>query len=89
MLRPLIFAALALTAASPAVAQTTTSPSTPAPTAKVKDPNRKICEKVERIGSRLAVDRICMTATQWEEHRREQRDHIERIKQAVNQNPSR
>ena len=86
MLKPLIIAALAFTAAPPAIAQTATSP---APTSKAKDPNRKICEKVERIGSRLAVDRICMTAAQWEEQKRAQREHVEGVQRNVNQAPSR
>ena len=87
MLKPLIIAALVLTAGSPAVAQTAISNSTPA-TAKAKDPNRKICEKVEKIGSRLNVVRICMTAAQWEEQRRENREHVERVQRIVNQAPS-
>ena len=82
MLKPLIIAALALTAASPAIAQTATSSS------KAKDPNRKICEKVERIGSRLAVDRICMTAAEWDAQKRAQREHIENVQRGVNQRPS-
>jgi hypothetical protein len=85
MLKPLLIAAMALTAASPAIAESTNSP---AATAKSKDPNRKICEKVERIGSRLATDRICMTAAQWEEQRRENREHVERVQRIVNQAPS-
>ena len=84
MLKPLLIAAMALTAASPAIAESTGSPTT----AKSKDPNRKICEKVERIGSRLATDRICMTAAQWEEQKRENREHVERVQRVVNQAPS-
>ena len=83
MLKPLIIAALALAAASPAIAETASSPAS-----KAKDPNRKICEKVERIGSRLAVDRICMTAAQWEEQKRAQREHVEGVQRIVNQEPS-
>ena len=85
MLKPLLIAALALSAASPAIAESTSAPTT---TAKSKDPNRKICEKVERIGSRLATDRICMTAAQWEEQKRENREHVERVQRIVNQAPS-
>lgn len=88
MLKPLIIAALTLTAASPALGQTTTTTSTPAPTAKAKDPNRKICEKIEKIGSRLNVVRVCMTAAQWEEQKREHREHFERVQRVVNQSPS-
>jgi hypothetical protein len=81
MLKPLIIAALALTAASPAIAEAT-------PAAKAKDPNRKICEKIERIGSRLAVDRICMTAAEWEAQKRAQREHVEDVQRTVNQRPT-
>jgi hypothetical protein len=86
MLKPLIIAALALTAASPAIAETASSPTA---TSKAKDPNRKICEKVERIGSRLAVDRICMTAAEWEAQKRAQREHVENVQRTVNMEPSR
>ncbi|HEU5286321.1 MAG TPA: hypothetical protein VFU20_07420 [Sphingomicrobium sp.] len=86
MLKPLIIAALAVTAASPAVADT---PPAAAKTAeKAKDPNRKICEKIEKIGSRLNVVRVCMTAAQWDEQRRENREHFERVQRVVNQSPS-
>ena len=85
MLKPLVIAALALTAAPPATAQTVTSPSR---TSKAKDPNRKICEVIERIGSRLAVDRVCMTAAQWEEQKRLQREHVEGVQRNVGQRPS-
>ena len=87
MLKPLIIAALVLTAGSPAVAQTATSSSTPV-AAKAKDPNRKICEKVEKTGSRVNVVRICMTAAQWEEQKRENREHLERVQRAVGTAPS-
>jgi hypothetical protein len=85
MLKPLIIAALALTAASPAIAETANSPTA---AAKAKDPNRKICEKIERIGSRLAVDRICMTAAEWDAQKRAQREHVENVQRTVNQRPT-
>lgn len=87
MLKPLIIVSLAVAGASPAFAQAPEpSSSTPAP--KAKDPNRKICEKVEKIGSRLNVVRVCMTARQWEEQKREHREHFERVQRVVNQRPS-
>jgi hypothetical protein len=43
-----------------------------------KDPNRLICEKQEVIGSRLATKKICLTAAQWEERKREDREAIEK-----------
>ncbi len=85
MLKPLIIAALAVAAASPAHADTATATKV---AEKAKDPNRKICEKVEKIGSRLAVVRVCMTAQQWEEQKRDHRENFERVQRVVNQAPS-
>jgi hypothetical protein len=88
MLKPLIIAALAITASSPALADAVTTTSTTDASAKAKDPNRKICEKVEKIGSRLSVVRVCMTARQWEEQKRAHREDLERVQRVVNQSPS-
>ena len=82
MLKPLIIAALAITAASPAFGETATASKL---TDKAKDPNRKICEKVEKIGSRLNVVRVCMTAQQWEEQKRSHREDFERAQRNVGQ----
>jgi len=87
MLKPLIIAALAITTASPALGETVTTTTTNV-TEKAKDPNRKICEKVEKIGSRLNVVRVCMTARQWEEQKRAHREDFERVQRVVNQSPS-
>jgi len=46
--------------------------------AENKDPNRIICEKQEVVGSRLATKKICMTAAQWEDRRREDREAVEK-----------
>lgn len=43
-----------------------------------KDPDRIICEKQEVVGSRLATRRVCMTAAQWEERKREDRQAIDK-----------
>ena len=86
MLKPLMIFALAVTAASPALADTPTTDSKA--TTKAKDPNRKICEKVEKIGSRLNIVRVCMTAAQWEEQKREHRESAERVQRNVNQAPA-
>jgi len=87
MFKPLIIAALAITTASPALGETVTTTISNV-TEKAKDPNRKICEKVEKIGSRLSVVRVCMTAQQWEEQKRSQREDFERVQRVVNQAPS-
>jgi hypothetical protein len=43
------------------------------------DPDRIICEKIEQIGSRLATRRVCMTAAQWAEKRRLDREELQTI----------
>jgi predicted ATP-grasp superfamily ATP-dependent carboligase len=43
-----------------------------------KDPNRIICEKQEVLGSRVATKKVCLTAAQWEDRRREDREAIEK-----------
>jgi hypothetical protein len=46
--------------------------------ADTKDPNRIICEKQEVVGSRLATKRVCMTAAEWADRRREDRQAIDK-----------
>ena len=69
-----------LVGAAPALAQTQEA-NQPAPTSKSKDPNRVICEKVQDTGSRIGGKRICMTAAQWEEQRRRDREYVEDAQQ--------
>jgi len=76
----LVAASGALLFASPAFAQTQAN-TQPAPASKGKDPNRVICEKVEDTGSRVASAKICMTAQQWEEKRRADREYLEDAQQ--------
>jgi hypothetical protein len=64
-----IFAALALV---PAIAAAEEKQ------APAKDPNRIICEKQEVVGSRLATKKICMTAAEWAERKREDREAVEK-----------
>ena len=66
--------------AAPALAQSQAK-GQPAPTSKAKDPNRIICQKVEETGSRVASAKICMTAQQWEEKRRGDREYLEDAQQ--------
>ena len=85
MLKPVLMVAL-VAFAVPAVAG---GASNPAPKALPKgDPNRIICEREEVIGSRLGGRRVCLTALQWEEKRREHRESTERVQRSVNQSPS-
>jgi len=66
-------------AASPVLAQAQTN-NKPAPSS-TKDPNRIICQRIEETGSRVASKRVCMTAQQWEEQRRSDREYVEDAQQ--------
>ena len=43
------------------------------------DPNEVICQKLEVIGSRLAVKKFCLTRSQWQDLRLQDRQFIEKI----------
>jgi hypothetical protein len=45
--------------------------------AKTLDPNQVVCEKIEVVGSRVAVKRVCMTRSQWAERRLQDRQDLE------------
>jgi hypothetical protein len=64
-----IFATLALTPAIAAAEDKKTD---------AKDPDRIICERQKSTESRVATKRVCMTAAEWDERRREDRDAIEK-----------
>jgi hypothetical protein len=75
-------AAVALVLSTPAAAQITFDDSPPAPAAvgkDGKDPNRIVCERHEEIGSRLGAKKVCKSAAQWDEERRQQRDTLEGV----------
>ena len=42
------------------------------------DSNETTCRIISDTGSRLARSRICMTRAQWEEHRRNTRQDVDR-----------
>lgn len=50
------------------------------------DPNQVVCETIRETGSRLNVNRICMTNAQWRELRRQTREDVDRA-QAVRVRP--
>ena len=68
-----------LVSAAPAFAQA--QPTQAAPTSKAKDPNRVICERMKDTSSRIGGKRVCMTAAQWEEQRRRDREYVEDAQQ--------
>lgn len=87
MFKLVTLAAVVAFGATSAVAQVTYIESA-RPATNVKDPNKLICQRVEQIGTRLGARRVCLTALQWEEQRREQREDLERVQRIVNQSPS-
>ena len=46
------------------------------------DPNRKICQEVGTIGTRLGKKKICATAAEWEEKKRQDRDVVDQSQRA-------
>lgn len=62
-------------ARDPAVVKTAAQPGA------VKGPNpaEVVCEKVERIGTRLVSDRVCMTRAEWAEQKRRNRAEIDHV----------
>ena len=83
MMKVIIAGSIAAALSSAAGAQTVSiMSSNPAPKFS-KDPNRKICETVEKTGSRLGAVRTCMTAQQWYDQRHEHRNDTERAQKNI------
>jgi hypothetical protein len=79
MLKCMSIAAVALITAVPASAQITfdDTPATGAANAKDPKAGQLICERHEEIGSRVAAKKVCKTAAQWEQQRRQERQAVE------------
>lgn len=69
-------------AASPVLAQTTDKDTTRNPDERV------ICQKEEKIGSRLAPKKICLTAKEWKERAALNREETERVQQGTGVRPA-
>jgi len=69
----------ALLAGVPASAQTVPAQQQPAAVPKAQDPNRIICERQEELGSRLGGKKVCMTAKEWDDQRRMNRESTEML----------
>jgi len=81
MIRYFALGAILLAGAVPAVAQ---APDAAGQTgAKVKDPNRKICEEFKATGSRVGGRRVCMTAAEWAAQRQDNRDDVEKAQKSI------
>jgi hypothetical protein len=90
MIRSACLILVAATSGFPALAQVTSIESaTAARQPKLAgDLNRIVCDRVQRTGSRLAVDKVCMTVREWADHRDGHRADLEKVQQVVNQEPS-
>jgi len=67
--------------AAQAPAESSAQPAKPQNPAATDDPARIICEKVEQIGTRIGSKRVCMTAAEWAEQRRQNREVVEHAQQ--------
>lgn len=76
MFKRSVFAVVAILLAAPAATQNS-SPTRPA--AGGRDPNRIVCERIEELGTRLGARKVCMTAAEWAEQRRQDRQQIDRL----------
>ena len=76
MLRMIALAALILSAAAPAQV---TSYMTNNPAPLKGDSNKIVCEKVERIGTRLGAKKLCLTVTEWNELKRAHQERTQQI----------
>lgn len=52
-----------------------------------RNPDRRICHRIDQTSSRIPSRTICKSARDWEEESQEQRDAIERAQRAVNPQP--
>jgi hypothetical protein len=71
-------AGLAVLVASPVLADNSGQAPPPANQTNTSDPTEIVCQKVEVLGSRLAVKKVCMTRSQWEDSRRQDRQAVEK-----------
>ncbi len=77
ILRKLALAASLL--ATSAYAQPTTPYRADSSADSKNDPNKIVCQKEERIGSRLGAKKICLTVAEWAARAREGRDQTEDV----------
>ena len=80
MLKSILLAALLLSAAAPAQV---TSYKTNNPAPLKGDANKIVCEKQEKIGTRLGAKKVCLTVAEWNERAKADRDMTERIQSGV------
>ena len=71
-------AGLAVLVASPVSADNSGQAPRPANQTNTPDPSEMVCQRVEVLGSRLAVKKVCMTRSQWDDSRRQDRQAVEK-----------
>lgn len=72
------------TSAPPAsVSATATTANPAAPDPNKSDLNRVVCEKQDKIGTRLGAHKVCMTVAQWAEFRKDVQDQTQHIQQNI------
>ena len=70
--------------ASPIVVQgDKAAPQTAAFPSAIDQADPLICERIQEIGSRLKVKKVCLTKSQWDAQKREDRMNIERLLQGT------
>ena len=80
MLKALVTGAILIATAAAAQSQGGTSGTRRGPSG---DPGEVVCVSEKQIGSRLAQRRVCRTRAEWEEHRVEHQQEIERAQQQM------
>ena len=79
-----LLSACMLLATAPALAQVTTIENANSNPPRSNDLDEVVCETVHRTGSRLEVDRVCMTVRQWSDHKDGHRADLEKVQRIVN-----
>ena len=54
----------------------------------VPDPDKVVCEREERIGSRLASKKVCLTVREWELRKNADRQQMEDAQAGARMSPS-
>lgn len=74
----ILVAAQAAAVQAPEAASVDAKVATVETTAKQKEVDPVVCERVEEVGSLIRAKKVCMRKSQWEEQRRSDRSLIER-----------
>lgn len=47
------------------------------------DPNKIVCQKEEKIGTRLGAKKMCLTVSEWQQRAKVHREQTERLQMGV------